>query len=61
MVALEELRVGESGASLVVMLVREGVCAMPRPRGVQLPEGERGGVGAFWSLEGVAKGFCCWV
>lgn len=59
-VALEELRVGESGGSLV-MALREEVWAMPGPRGVQLPEGERGGVEAFGSLEGVAKGFCCWV
>lgn len=48
--AVLELRVGESGGSLVV---REGV----RPRGVQLPEAE-GGVAAFWSLVGEVSGVC---
>lgn len=49
-VAALELRVGESGGSRAV---RDGV----RPRGVQLPEAE-GGVAAFWSLEGDARGVC---
>lgn len=52
MVAVLELRVGESGGSLVV---RDGV----RPRGVQLPDAE-GGVAMFWSLEGDVRGVC-WV
>lgn len=50
MVAVLELRVGESGGSLVV---REGV----GPRGVQLPEAE-GGVAAFCSLKGDVSGVC---
>lgn len=48
MVAALEVRVGDSGGSLVII---EGV----RPRGVQLPEVE-GDVVAFWSLKGDVRG-----